>query len=178
MLRRTWSSARSRVSAPGRPIPAAEEIERTLPGGLEDNLLVFRIRGSDGSWHELGGRGRAGGADPPRLLVNARDVSERVRSEHLRASVRRISDAALATSTPDELYAALHRIVDDLMPARNFYIALYDPAGDQLSFPYWRDEFDPVSPPKKPGRGPDRMGARGGATPCWSRRRSSRTGRE
>jgi two-component system cell cycle sensor histidine kinase/response regulator CckA len=138
---------------PSDLVLANAEMARVLRGDLDENLLVFRLRASDGSWHDLEARGNALAAEPPRLLVTARDVSERVRSEHLRAAVRRISDAALTAPTLDDLYAALHRIVDDLMPARHFYIALYDAVADQLSFPYWRDGFDPVSPPKRPGHG-------------------------
>jgi PAS domain S-box-containing protein len=43
--------------------------------------------------------------------------------------------------------------VRELMPASNFYIALHDPVRDELSFPYFVDEQDPVPEPKRPGRG-------------------------
>src|SRR5439155_20758275 len=39
------------------------------------------------------------------------------------------------------------------MYARNFYIALYDPVTQLLSFPYFVDEADPRPEPKKLGRG-------------------------
>jgi len=39
------------------------------------------------------------------------------------------------------------------MPAKNFYIALYDPADDLLTFPYHVDEYDSDFPSKKPGKG-------------------------
>src|SRR5256884_3782825 len=39
------------------------------------------------------------------------------------------------------------------MYARNFYIALYDPVTQFLSFPYFVDEADPRPEPKKLGRG-------------------------
>ena len=39
------------------------------------------------------------------------------------------------------------------MYARNFYIALYDPATEMLSFPYFVDEWDGAPAPKKLGRG-------------------------
>lgn len=39
------------------------------------------------------------------------------------------------------------------MPAKNFYIALYDKNSDLISFPYFVDEFDEPLPPSKPGRG-------------------------
>ncbi len=39
------------------------------------------------------------------------------------------------------------------MPARNFYIALYDSQANLFSFPYHRDEFDPPWEPHQPSRG-------------------------
>jgi signal transduction histidine kinase len=39
------------------------------------------------------------------------------------------------------------------MPAKNFYIALYDADDDLLSFPYFVDERDEPSEPHRPGRG-------------------------
>ena len=39
------------------------------------------------------------------------------------------------------------------MPAKNFYIALYDQSAALLSFPYFVDEIDQPDAPRKPGRG-------------------------
>src|SRR4030042_5506134 len=39
------------------------------------------------------------------------------------------------------------------MPVENFYIALYDPTNDVLSFPYYVDLYDQAPPPSKPERG-------------------------
>src|SRR5256886_13713049 len=39
------------------------------------------------------------------------------------------------------------------MPANNFYIALYDPESDIISFPYFVDQYDSDFPPKRPGKG-------------------------
>jgi PAS domain S-box-containing protein len=52
-----------------------------------------------------------------------------------------------------QFFAAIHNIVGELMYARNFYIALYDPLAQLLSFPYFVDEEDPTPAPKKLGRG-------------------------
>jgi two-component system cell cycle sensor histidine kinase/response regulator CckA len=68
-------------------------------------------------------------------------------------ATQRISEAALTAGTLHELFAAIHRIVGELMPARNFYIALYDAASDTISFPYLVDEYDQPPLPKRPGRG-------------------------
>ncbi len=73
--------------------------------------------------------------------------------DSLREAVYQIADASDHASTLDELYMSLHRIIGTVMPASNFYIAIYDAAGDLLSFPYFVDEVDEPSPPQKPGRG-------------------------
>src|SRR2546425_8532165 len=39
------------------------------------------------------------------------------------------------------------------MPAKNLYIALYDPASERLSFPYFADEHEPAPPPRWLGKG-------------------------
>src|SRR6267143_1016725 len=52
-----------------------------------------------------------------------------------------------------ERFSQPHRIAGELMPANNFYIALYDAATDQLTFPYHVDEYDTDFPSKTPGKG-------------------------
>jgi PAS domain S-box-containing protein len=69
------------------------------------------------------------------------------------AALYRISEATQAAASLDELYAAIHAIVGELMPARNFYIALYDAAANLVSFPYYADEMDTPPQPTQPGRG-------------------------
>src|SRR5438552_1898323 len=82
-----------------------------------------------------------------------RDVTESKRAEQIQLATYRISEAAHAARTLQELFGAIHRIVGELMPAKNFYIALYDAAADHLTFPYHVDEYDTDFPSKKPGKG-------------------------
>src|SRR6266567_3711719 len=82
-----------------------------------------------------------------------RDVTEAKRAEQIQVATYRISEAAHAARTLQELFGAIHRIVGELMPAKNFYIALYDAANDHLTFPYHVDEYDSDFPSKKPGKG-------------------------
>ena len=77
-----------------------------------------------------------------------RDVTAHQRVERIRDAARRISEAALTTTELEALFRSIHTIISELMPARNFYIALYDEATDLLSFPYFVDEYDEWSPPK------------------------------
>ena len=82
-----------------------------------------------------------------------RDVTETRRAERVQLATYRISEAAHSARGLQDLFAAIHQIVDELMPAKNFYIALYDPATELLSFPYHVDEMDPDFPSKRLGKG-------------------------
>jgi PAS domain S-box-containing protein len=86
-------------------------------------------------------------------LIIIRDSTERRRTEKLKESIWRISDAAISLDSLGELFQSIHRVISDLMPASNFYIALYDKSSNLLSFPYFVDEYDPPPSPKEPGRG-------------------------
>ncbi|MGC4076366.1 MAG: diguanylate cyclase [Rubrivivax sp.] len=78
-------------------------------------------------------------ADGVRVAV-ARDVTARKRAETVQAALYAISEAAHAAEDLLALFARIHRIIDGLLPAKNFFVALYDAAGDWLSFPYFVDE--------------------------------------
>src|SRR2546430_234378 len=68
--------------------------------------------------------------------------AERERAEQVQAALYRIADAASAAEDMPEFYAAMHRIVGELMYANYFYIALYDDARQMVSFPFYVDEVD------------------------------------
>jgi two-component sensor histidine kinase len=78
---------------------------------------------------------------------------ERRRMEKVKNSIFQISEAAISSESLDELFRSIHRIIGELMPAKNFYISLYDPLSAILSFPYFVDEFDPPPSPKPLGKG-------------------------
>ena len=71
------------------------------------------------------------------------DITEQRRREQIQAATYRIAEAATTTDSLDDFLRRLHGIVAELMPARNFYVALYDAAAGLLSFPYFADETDP-----------------------------------
>jgi len=82
-----------------------------------------------------------------------RDISERKRAEALSSALYRIAEKASATQDLQQFFAATHGIVDELMCARNFSIAIHDPEADLLSFPYFVDERESAPPPSKLARG-------------------------
>ena len=82
-----------------------------------------------------------------------RDITEQKRAEDLNAALYAIAARRQSAEDLQQFFAAIHNIVGQLMNARNFYIALYDPATQLLSFPYFVDEQDPPPAPKSLGRG-------------------------
>jgi len=81
------------------------------------------------------------------------DISDRKRVEALSSALYRVAEKSSSAHDLQQFFAAVHGIVDELMHARNFYIALYDPATELLTFPYFVDEQDSAPGPKKLGRG-------------------------
>ena len=71
-----------------------------------------------------------------------RDVTARRRAECVQDAVYRISHTAHTAENLQELLRAIHEIVGELMPAKNFYVSLYDAEKDRLEFPYFVDEID------------------------------------
>jgi len=71
-----------------------------------------------------------------------RDVTARRRAECVQEAVYRISHTAHTAGNLQELLRAIHEIVGELMPAKNFYVSLYDAEKDLLEFPYFVDEID------------------------------------
>jgi len=97
--------------------------------------------------------GRRRRQPPPSGRASARVVPDPQRAEQTQLATYRISEAAQSAPTLEELFRAIHQIVGELMPASNFYIALYDAAQETISFPYFVDEVDQPPPPKRAGRG-------------------------
>ncbi len=82
-----------------------------------------------------------------------RDISERKRAEALSSALYRIAEKASATQDLQQFFAAIHGIVDELMCARNFSIAIHDPESQLLSFPYFVDEQQSAPAPAKLANG-------------------------
>ncbi|HEX7422539.1 MAG TPA: PAS domain S-box protein [Terriglobales bacterium] len=82
-----------------------------------------------------------------------RDITEQKRAEELNAALYAIAARSQSAEDLQQFFAAIHNIVGQLMNARNFYISLYDPQSQLLSFPYFVDEEDSTPAPKPLGRG-------------------------
>ncbi len=89
----------------------------------------------------------------PSSQVVVQDIGERKKTEKIRNAIYKISELAHSLNTLDELYSSVHSIVSELMPANNFYIALYEEESNMISFPYFVDEIDEKPEPKEFGKG-------------------------
>jgi diguanylate cyclase (GGDEF)-like protein len=70
------------------------------------------------------------------------EVKERERGEVLQAALFKISELTNTTRDIDEFYLSLHKIINGIMPSKNFYICTYDQSEHRIDFPYLIDEFD------------------------------------
>ena len=92
------------------------------------------------------------------LLEGERERLERAseltrRRERVQACVYAISEAARTVRDLPQLYRSIHDSLQAVLPARNFYVAVYDRSSGLVSFPYFADEHDPVPPARALGRG-------------------------
>jgi len=81
-----------------------------------------------------------------------------IRREHkwaqtVQSALYIISKGANTNLPLDSFYRLIHAILDELMPAENFYVAIYDAEIDLLSFPYHKDRYDAQPEPRRTRRG-------------------------
>jgi diguanylate cyclase (GGDEF)-like protein/PAS domain S-box-containing protein len=125
---------------------------RTLAGvdkvyaGTQDPHFENRYLRKDGSTVHIMWSARSSPENGVRVAV-ARDVTERKRAESMQAALYAVSEAAHTTENLLALFRRIHEIIAGLLPAINFFVALYDKANDDLSFPYYVDtHHEPPAP--------------------------------
>jgi diguanylate cyclase (GGDEF)-like protein len=75
-------------------------------------------------------------------IAVARDITELKRAESMQVALHAISEAAHQAKDLLALFQYIHLIIGKLLPAINFFVALYDEERDELSFPYFVDQYD------------------------------------
>lgn len=85
--------------------------------------------------------------------VLRQQVLQRQRGERLQAALFRIAELASATGGLENFYPAVHEVINGLLYARNFYIALIHEDSGLLTFPYSVDMQQEKRPPRAHGRG-------------------------
>ncbi len=73
--------------------------------------------------------------------------------EGVQEALYQIASATIFAPTLDDLYRSIHQALSGVMPAKNFYIALFDKETNLISFPYYIDQFDQAPAPTPPAHG-------------------------
>ncbi len=123
----------------GEPVPARYDTKVLTKAGEE-------------RWVEIHATAMNFGGKPA-VLSAALDITERKRADLLQSALYRVAEKAATAENLDELFAAIHAILQELMYAPNCFFALHDPATDMISFPYFVDERDPQPAPRQAGPG-------------------------
>jgi len=118
-------------------------VEETLRGGFRGELLNRRKDGSEFPIFLSTSQVRDPEGNVIALSGIARDITDKRAAEALRSALYRIAEQASAATDIRGFYAFVHGVVGELMVARNFYIALHDPALSRLRVAYYADEIDP-----------------------------------
>ncbi|MBE3112047.1 MAG: PAS domain S-box protein [Acidobacteria bacterium] len=118
--------------------------------------IDYRFRHKNGSYRWLHDRGLfliEDDRNVRRMIGMMQDIHDRKQAELLQNAVYRIAQAADKSASLSDLFKSVHNIIGTVMPAGNFYIALYAREKDLISFPYFVDETDAPPTPVKPGKG-------------------------
>jgi diguanylate cyclase (GGDEF)-like protein/PAS domain S-box-containing protein len=129
-----------------RTLAAATDV---MLGCAQPNFENCYLR-KDGTRVHIMWSARWSESDRLRIAV-ARDISERWRGELMRAAMYAISEAAHAAKDLLTLFRLVHQIVNGLLPAPGFSIALYDAETEELSFPYNVDQYGQPAASSMPG---------------------------
>ncbi len=87
------------------------------------------------------------------FISSGEDITFGKKQEKIQHLISQILEYTNSESNLDELFKFIHVSVKKLMPAENFYIALYDKESNLIHFPYFIDEIENEAPPKRFGRG-------------------------
>lgn len=82
-----------------------------------------------------------------------RNISEKKKEEKKNFALYKISEAVHDSGNLNELYSIIHKILSELIPVENFYIAIYDDVADRISFPFFVDKVDKAPLTQKQGKG-------------------------
>lgn len=125
-----------------RTLQAANEIMAGQPKPHFQNRYVRK----DGRVVHIMWSARWSEADGMRIAV-ARDITELERAEQIQVALHAISESAHSAADLMTLFGHIHLIIGKLLPANNFFVALYDARKDELSFPYFVDQYDQAPAP-------------------------------
>lgn len=132
-----------------RPFSSAEQsmflfVARHI--GFALNKLLYRAHLERQVWL------RTGELEGANARLRA-EMADRQRSEKMQAMLFGIAQLSNTSLSLEAFLGGLHRLLAELIPARNCLVALYHPEDDLITFPYCADEITPQIQPRHPGRG-------------------------
>ncbi len=77
-----------------------------------------------------------------RFLLGRRKAKELIEKNVKTETLYKITSAINSTVNLKEFYRLVHNTVSDIIPAKNFFIAVYDNENQTIKFPYYIDEID------------------------------------
>ncbi|NOX16819.1 MAG: PAS domain S-box protein [Chlorobi bacterium] len=89
----------------------------------------------------------------PAIQLIIRDITEKKQQQAIQNALFKISQASVQAKDLNHFFKNVHDILKQIIFAENFYIALIDKSRNELSFPYFVDEYDeqPKQRPFKKG---------------------------
>lgn len=123
---------------------AAKSLNKTF-SGASGRTSLYKLLRKDGAtfWAEINSISiNDDNGLPKEILITIRNITERIQFEKVQEALFRISEAVNTTPDLNNLFKSIHEVIKEMMPADNFYIALYDTGSGLLSFPYFVDKFD------------------------------------
>lgn len=102
--------------------------------------------------------------DENQVFWVARDNTEKKYNEFLQKAIADISEASMSASDMTDLIKVVHGAVSTIMPAHDFYVAIYEEQTDTINYPYYQDahgnadtmergQLTGFLTPQKPGNG-------------------------
>lgn len=78
-----------------------------------------------------------------RVVARLKVLTQKYRqAEVIQQALFRISESASSAQSMEQIYSDVHRIIGQLMAAKNFYICLYTADRQSFTFPYFIDQYD------------------------------------
>ncbi|MCI0604132.1 MASE1 domain-containing protein [bacterium] len=140
-----WTSDSQLWSRHVHPDDREEVLSKGMRSSLSGKPFVceYRMFGRDGNivwFRDEGNVIRDKGRKTVFIQGIMLDITERKRAELLQAILHRLAEKTSVTQNMEQFYAVVHENISELIDARNFYIALYDPSTQTFSFPYISSE--------------------------------------
>ena len=130
------------LAGPGKGVWLAQYQEALHTGKPVSFERPSGVPGSENWWEVTLAYIGPGPSGQPRFSYVVQDVTQRKRDAQTQSALFQISQAAQSEATLPQLFHRIHQIIGELLPARNFFVALHDKDKGELSFPYHVDEFD------------------------------------